>query len=147
MNRRQFALSWGRKLFFGLSWPLSIVLALLYARSFILPANGVDWIYYVASIIGQTGLLTVVFYFVLFCPLVMLFPFYYVSRICLFFSSLRWISSCSSMRFRSPHIIFTSTPIFSLYYGDQKVYVTFRMGNSLLSKGYFLELVQRRLIK
>lgn len=80
MNRRNFALSWGRKLFFGISWPLSIALGIIYLRSFILPVSTQDWIYVISTYIGHFGLLNAIFYFLLFCPVVLLFPTYYVSR-------------------------------------------------------------------
>lgn len=80
MNRRKFALSWGRKLFFGLSWPLTSILGLLYLKSFILPTTPVDFIYFGLSVIGHYGLLNALVYFLLFCPIVLLMPTYYVAR-------------------------------------------------------------------
>lgn len=81
MNRRNFALSWGRKLFFGLSWPLTLLLSLVYLKSFILPQNFIEGLYFVTSLIGQTGILTAIVYFVLYVPLVIIFPNYYMARI------------------------------------------------------------------
>lgn len=80
MNRRKFALSWGRKLFFGLSWPLTLLLSLVYLRSSILPETNLDWIFVVSSYIGYFGLLNALAYFVIFVPVVALMPSYYVSR-------------------------------------------------------------------
>lgn len=80
MNRRNFALSWGRKLFFGISWPLSIALGIVYFRSFILPVTTQDWIYVITTSIGHFGILNAIFYFLLYCPVILLFPTYYISR-------------------------------------------------------------------
>lgn len=81
MNRRKFALSWGRKVFFGISWPLTLLLTIVYLRSFILPASATDWFYYVTTLVGHTGILTALAYFLFYCPVVLLLPTYYVSRI------------------------------------------------------------------
>jgi membrane-anchored protein YejM (alkaline phosphatase superfamily) len=80
MNRRKFALSWGRKLFFGLSWPLTTILSLIYLRSYILPQAGTDWVYFVTTYIGHFGLLNAIAYFIIYVPIVALMPSYYVSR-------------------------------------------------------------------
>lgn len=81
MNRRNFVLSWGRKLFFGLSWPLTSMLAVIYLRAFILPETSLDWIYFVLTFFGFFGLLNAAVYFLVYCPIVLLMPSYYVSRI------------------------------------------------------------------
>lgn len=83
MNRknRKFAFSWGRKLFFGLSWPLSIVLTIIYLRSFVLPQDVGDWVYYISILIGHTGLLNAAVYFLLFCPVILIMPSYYITRL------------------------------------------------------------------
>lgn len=81
MNRRKFVLSWGRKLFFGLSWPLSTMLAMVYLRAFILPDSTVDWIYFALMFFGYFGLVNTAVYFLVYCPIVLLMPTYYVSRI------------------------------------------------------------------
>lgn len=81
MNRRKFALSWGRKIFFGISWPLTFLLTIVYLKSFILPVTPTDWIYYVTTLIGHTGLLTAIIYFLFYCPVILLLPTYYVSRL------------------------------------------------------------------
>lgn len=80
MNRRKFVLSWGRKLFFGISWPLSILLALISLRSFILPGTTGEWFYFTVNLLGHLGLMNALVYFLLYCPLVLLMPSYYFSR-------------------------------------------------------------------
>jgi membrane-anchored protein YejM (alkaline phosphatase superfamily) len=81
MNRRKFTLAWGRKVFFGLSWPFSSLLTILYLRSFILPETQVDWLYFVVTFVGHIGFLNAALYFLLFCPVILLLPSYYVSRL------------------------------------------------------------------
>lgn len=81
MNRRKFALSWGRKLFFGISWPLSLFLGLLYLRSFILPQSGVEVLYTMFTYLGVFGVLNSLAYFLVFAPIVLIFPTYYISRL------------------------------------------------------------------
>ncbi len=81
MNRRKFSLSWGRKIFFGISWPLSSILTLVYLRSFIIPDSQTDWFYYFATLIGHVGLVNALVYFLLYVPVVLLIPTYYISRI------------------------------------------------------------------
>lgn len=81
MNRSKFALSWGRKLFFGASWPLSTLLGLIYLKSYILPVSNEDWIYLIATIIGQFGILNAAVYFLLYCPVILILPTYYVTRL------------------------------------------------------------------
>lgn len=80
MNRRRFVFSWGRKLFFGISFPLSLVLSLIYLKSFILPQSFSDSLFFVTTWIGHFGLMTSLVYFFLFAPIVFIFPTYYVSR-------------------------------------------------------------------
>lgn len=80
MNRRRFAFSWGRKLFFGISFPLSLALSLIYLKSFVLPQSLSDIIYFVSTWIGHFGLLNALVYFILFAPVIFIFPTYYVSR-------------------------------------------------------------------
>ncbi len=81
MNRRNFTLAWGRQLFFGLSWPFSSLIAVLYLRSFILPETQVDWVYLIVTFIGHLGFLNAAVYFLLFCPVILLLPSYYISRL------------------------------------------------------------------
>lgn len=80
MNRKKFAHSWGRKLFFGLSWPLSLALGLIYLKSFILPVTITDFVYFIVTYIGHFGLLNALVYFFLFAPVTSMMPSYYVSR-------------------------------------------------------------------
>lgn len=80
MNSRKFAQSWGRKMFFGFSWPLTSLLAVIYLRSFIFPSNTTDSTYFVTTFIGHFGLLNVLTYFFLYCPVVFLMPSYYIVR-------------------------------------------------------------------
>lgn len=80
MNRRKFALSWGRKVFFGISWPMTMVLGLIYLRSFILPESATEWIYFIANYFGHYGVMNALVYFLLFCPVVLIMPTYYISR-------------------------------------------------------------------
>jgi membrane-anchored protein YejM (alkaline phosphatase superfamily) len=81
MNRRRFALSWARKMFFGLGWPLFSLIGLGYLASQHIPDSPLGIFYYVVSFIGHYGALTSLIYFLLFAPLVWLFPSYYFSRI------------------------------------------------------------------
>jgi membrane-anchored protein YejM (alkaline phosphatase superfamily) len=81
MNRRTFVLRWGRKLFFGISWPLSSLLTLLYFQSFILPENKMDFFYLLVTLVGHVGLLNFLFYSCLYVPVVFVLPTYYTSRI------------------------------------------------------------------
>src|SRR4051812_12023787 len=80
MTRRNFALSWGRKMFFGLGWPLFSAIALNYLQSQILPTSVLGLIYFITTFIGQFGLLTALIYFVLYFPVIYIFPSYYFSR-------------------------------------------------------------------
>lgn len=80
MNRKKFAFSWGRKIFFGLSFPLSCVLGFIYLRSYILPETASEWIYFIFNVIGHFGLLNALVYFLFFSPVVALVPSYYIAR-------------------------------------------------------------------
>lgn len=80
MNKRKFAFSWGRKMFFGFSFPISLLIGVLYFRSFILPESLADWAFVITSYIGHFGLLNVLCYFLLFSPVIFLMPTYYASR-------------------------------------------------------------------
>ena len=80
MNRRKFVLSWGRKIFFGMSWPLTSLIGLIYLKSYIIPQNAADILYYVTTSIGHYGLMNALVYFLLYAPVVLLIPTYYVSR-------------------------------------------------------------------
>ena len=81
MNRKKFAHSWGRKLFFGLSWPLSLALGAIYLKSFILPGSVTDLIYFGLTYVGHFGLLNALVYFILFAPVTSLMPSYYITRL------------------------------------------------------------------
>lgn len=81
MNRRRFALSWARKMFFGLGWPLFSLIGLIHLTGQLIPDSPLGIFYYAVSFIGHFGVLTSLIYFILFAPLVVLFPSYYFSRI------------------------------------------------------------------
>jgi membrane-anchored protein YejM (alkaline phosphatase superfamily) len=81
MNKKSFALSWGRKMFFGLGWVLVSLTALSYFQSMIIPQTTVGWVYFLTTFIGHYGLLLSLVYFFIYCPVVLIFPSYYVSRI------------------------------------------------------------------
>lgn len=80
MNRKKFMLSWGRKNFFGLSWPLSCLMSLLCLKAYIIPQDAVSIIYYLSHTIALNGFFHCILYFVFFWPVVSLFPYYYVTR-------------------------------------------------------------------
>ena len=81
MNKKSFALSWGRKMFFGLGWALTSVVALTYFQSMIIPQSASSWMYVFTTFVGYYGVILSLVYFFLYCPVVILFPKYYVSRI------------------------------------------------------------------
>jgi len=81
MNRRFFALSWGRKIFFGISWPVSALLFLIYLQSYLIPNSVESWIYFATTSIALSGLFTSLAYFFVYYPLVSTLPGYYMSRI------------------------------------------------------------------
>lgn len=81
MNRRSFALSWGRKIFFGISWPVSALLFLIYLLSYLLPSGVESWIYFVSTSIALSGLFTSIAYFLIYYPIVSALPGYYSSRV------------------------------------------------------------------
>jgi uncharacterized protein len=81
MKKKSFVLSWGRKMFFGLGWALTSIVALNYFQSMILPQSFSGWIYYLTTFVGHYGLMLSLIYFLVYCPVVILFPTYYVSRI------------------------------------------------------------------
>ncbi|MGE3610890.1 MAG: sulfatase-like hydrolase/transferase [Bacteriovoracaceae bacterium] len=80
MNRRDFVFSWGRKMFFGFSWPLTSLLFIIYFQSYIFPRTSLEWFFYLTSHFAQSGLITCVLYFLLFCPVIYLLPYYYACR-------------------------------------------------------------------
>lgn len=81
MNRRNFALTWGRKMFFGLGWPLFSLIGLFHLSGQLIPESPLSIVYFVMTFIGHYGLLTSLIYFILFVPLVSLIPSYYFSRL------------------------------------------------------------------
>jgi membrane-anchored protein YejM (alkaline phosphatase superfamily) len=81
INRRKFALSWGRKLFFGISWPLSSLLGLLYFKAFIFPQTFSEWIYVAFTFIGHFGFFNFILFFFIYAPIALLLPTYYITRI------------------------------------------------------------------
>lgn len=81
MNRRRFALSWARKMYFGLGWPLFSLIGLGYLAGQLIPDSPLGIFYFTVTFIGHYGFLTSLIYFLLFAPLVWLFPSYYFSRI------------------------------------------------------------------
>jgi membrane-anchored protein YejM (alkaline phosphatase superfamily) len=81
MKKKSFALSWGRKMFFGLGWALISVVALAYFQSMIIPQSAVGWTYFLTTFIGHYGVLLSLVYFFVYCPVILIFPSYYVSRI------------------------------------------------------------------
>ncbi|HXH74623.1 MAG TPA: DUF3413 domain-containing protein [Bacteriovoracaceae bacterium] len=82
MNRNKiFALSWGRKIFFGIGWPLLCLVALSYFQTKIFPSSALGLLYYIVTLVGHYGLLTAVLYFVFYMPVVCLFPNYYFTRL------------------------------------------------------------------
>jgi len=81
MRRKDFVLSWGRKIFFGMGWALTSLVALNYFRSMIIPQTFGGWFYYLLTFVGHYGMMLSLVYFILYCPIVRLFPTYYVSRL------------------------------------------------------------------
>ena len=77
----KFALSWGRKTFFGMGWLFISLLGLNYFQSLVIPQGFAGWIYFITTFIGHYGLLLSVVYFLLYVPVILLFPKYYVARI------------------------------------------------------------------
>lgn len=81
MNRRFFALSWGRKIFFGFSWPTSALLFLIYLQSYLIPQGFESWVYFIVTSIALSGLFTTLAYFLIYYPIVSALPGYYTSRV------------------------------------------------------------------
>lgn len=80
MRRHTFALSWGRKIFFGFGWIFISLMALCYLQSMIIPQTTVGWIYYLSTFVGHYGLMTAILYFVFYVPVIWLMPSYYLAR-------------------------------------------------------------------
>lgn len=81
MRKKTFAHSWGRKMFYGIGWGLTSIVALNYFQSMILPQTFTGWIYFLTTFIGHYGLLISVLYFLFYWPVTFIFPSYYISRI------------------------------------------------------------------
>jgi membrane-anchored protein YejM (alkaline phosphatase superfamily) len=81
MNRKAFALSWGRKVFFGTGWALLSLIGLTYLHSKIVPQTPSDWLFFGSTFVGHYGLLITILYFVFYYPVIWLIPTYYVSRL------------------------------------------------------------------
>jgi membrane-anchored protein YejM (alkaline phosphatase superfamily) len=81
MNKKSFALSWGRKMFFGHGWALTSILGLIYLQSMIFPQTFGGWFYFLTTFIGHYGMILILSYFFLYCPIILIFPTYYISRI------------------------------------------------------------------
>lgn len=80
MTRRSFVFSWGRKIFFGFSWPISCLLGLIYLQSYLLPQGITAGIYFGLSYVAVYGLLNALAYFLIYCPVISILPAYYVCR-------------------------------------------------------------------
>lgn len=68
-------------MFFGLGWALTSLMALNYFQSMIIPQTSVGWIYFLTTFIGHYGLILSLVYFLMYVPVISLFPSYYVSRL------------------------------------------------------------------
>lgn len=104
MDRQRFALSWGRKVFFGLLWPLLVLLSLVFLKSGLLPKDSTSVFYFVFTTVGYYGLLTAILYFLFYAPFAVLFPTYYFVRL---WSALLIVMSCA--------LIFLDALVFSEY--------------------------------
>lgn len=102
MNRKAFALSWGRKIFFGLGWVLISIVGLSFLQSKILPHGPMGWFFFLTSFIGHYGLIVSLLYFVFYYPIIWALPNYYASRM---WSMLLIVASCLLLGFDS--ILFT----------------------------------------
>lgn len=67
-------------MFFGLGWILTSLVALSYLQSMVFPQSLESWIFYVVNYVGHYGLLLSVAYFLFYCPVIILFPSYYIAR-------------------------------------------------------------------
>jgi membrane-anchored protein YejM (alkaline phosphatase superfamily) len=98
MYQRNFALVWGRKMFFGLVWPLLMIVGLSYFQTQIFPKNFIELMFVVLSYVGFYGAMTSVLYFVFYAPFAYLFPTYYLTR---FWSLLITLVACLLIFFDS----------------------------------------------
>lgn len=81
MERRRFALSWGRKIFFGLGWPILCLLSLVFLKSGVVPKDATSAIYFILTTIGYYGAITTILYFIGYAPVALIFPTYYFVRL------------------------------------------------------------------
>ena len=84
MNKSNFALSWGRKIFFSAGLILTFICGATFFTSKVFPADMLGWIYFVVTFIGWYGILLTVGYFIFYRFFAKVFPSYYILR----FSSL-----------------------------------------------------------
>ncbi len=81
MDQKRFALSWGRKMFFGLSLPLICMFGMSYFQTKIFPQSAIEFFYLGVTYIGHYGMLTSLLFFVFYVPFAWLFPTYYMTRL------------------------------------------------------------------
>ena len=68
-------------MFFGVGWALTSLVALNYLQSMIFPQTVVSWTYFLTTFIGHYGVILSLVYFLIYCPVVLIFPSYYISKI------------------------------------------------------------------
>ena len=68
-------------MFFGLGWALMSLMGLVYLQSMILPHTFGGFTYFLTTFVGHYGVILSALYFLIYCPVVLIFPSYYVSRI------------------------------------------------------------------
>lgn len=81
LKRKNFSLVWGRKLFFGVGWPILMLIAMSFVVKGELPESVLSMTLLGLQLIGQTGILILLGYFLFFYPIVYIIPTYYFSRI------------------------------------------------------------------
>src|SRR5690554_2037177 len=81
MKRKNFSLVWGRKLFFGVGWPILLLIGLGFFLTGTMPESVLGLALGLLQLIGETGLIILLSFFLIFYPLVHLIPTYYFSRI------------------------------------------------------------------
>ena len=122
INRRKFALIWGRKLFFGISWPLSMALSLLYLKASILPQAFSEWVYVILTYVGHFGLINLLAYFLLYLPFALVMPTYYLSRLwsLLLILGINTFIFLDALSFSTYHLhLYSYVSQLFLKYGDQ----------------------------
>jgi len=80
MDQKRFAVSWGRKMFFGLSLPLICLFGMSYFQTKIFPQSALEFFYLAVTYIGHYGVLTSLLFFIFYVPFAWLFPTYYMTR-------------------------------------------------------------------